>query len=272
MASSCHRCARRVKISLLFAGFSDGHRYPTSARPPDHFFVLALSRFGKALQNIADILLNIGYLANFDVFSKIFVVAFVLRTICFTKIIFFAMSSTKNGKNAKSRGHASLHEARSELAGLGNSAQGIEKATKSASLRGGAAASFPVDQATASDAVYSTSYSSPPPPPATPYPGSSSSAMQRPPLPKDAPPRSSTADTAVGDSERGADALSVKDRSRSPLSRSPDARAEWKALQERQDMMHSSLIQSIQGLAQSLSTQQQQQHFEYLGAHGPLSG
>ena len=98
--------------------------------------------------------------------------------------------------------------------------------------------------------------------------------MQRPPLPKDDRARSSTADAAVGASERGADAHSVRDRSRSPFRRSPDARAEWKALQEHQDTMHSSLIQSIQGLAQSLSTQQQQrqQHFEYLVAHGPLSG
>ena len=185
------------------------------------------------------------------------------------------MSSTKNVKNAKSRGHASCNEARSEFAGSGNSAQGVEQATKSASLRGGmAASSLPVDQATASGAAYSASYSSPPPPPETPYPGSSSSAKQQPPLPKDVRARAPTADAAVGASERGADAQSVRDRSRSPFRRSPDARAEWKALQERQDAMHASLIQSMQGLAHSLSTQQQQQqqHFEFLVAHGPLSG
>ena len=173
------------------------------------------------------------------------------------------------------RNFADMPRARSNFAGSGDLAQIVEQAEKTASRRGGvAASSLPVDQATASSAAYSASYSSPPPPPLTPYPGSSSSAKQQPPFPKDDRARALTADAAVGASERGADAQSVRDRSRSPLRRSPDARAEWKALQERQDAMHASLIQSMQGLAHSLSTQQQQQqqHFEFLVAHGPLSG
>ena len=124
------------------------------------------------------------------------------------------MSSTKSAKNAKSRGHASLHEARSDIAGSGNSAQGVEKASKSASPPDDvAASSFPVVQAAASGAVFTASFKSPPPPPRTPYPGSSSSAVQNPPLPKDDRARSSTVDAAVGALGLGADAQRVRDRS-----------------------------------------------------------
>ena len=63
--------------------------------------------------------------------------------------------------------------------------------------------------------------------------------MQRPPLPKDDRARSSTADAAVGASERGADAQSVRDRS--PLRHSHDVRAEWIVLQEHQEAIHASL-------------------------------
>ena len=75
--------------------------------PYRHFLFLALSRFGKALQNITDFSSFFGFLAKFDVFSSIFVVSIVLRTVWYTKIIFFAMSSTEIVKNAKFRGHAS---------------------------------------------------------------------------------------------------------------------------------------------------------------------
>ena len=189
------------------------------------------------------------------------------------------MSSTKNAKNAKSRGHASGHEARSDFAGSGNSAQVVEKAAKTASLGGGGAvASLPVVQATTSNTSLTAAYSSPPPPPDTPYPGSSSSAMQRPPPPKDDYARSSITDASVGASGRVADAEDVRDRS--PL-RHQDERAGWQmfqkrqeAMQARQEAIHISLIQSMQGLAHSLSTQQQlqQQHYDSQVAQGPLSG
>ena len=178
------------------------------------------------------------------------------------------MSSTKNAKNAKSRGHASGHEARSDFAGSGNSAQVVEQASKTAAC--------PVDQATKSGVDLTAAFSSPPPPPKTPYPGSSSSAVQNPPLPKDDRARSSTADAAVGALGLGADAQRVRDRS--PLRHPYDGRAEWMTLLQRQDArheaMHSSFVQSMQGLAHSLSAQQQQQqqHFEFLVAQGSLPG
>ena len=109
--------------------------------------------------------------------------------------------------------------------------------------------------------------------------------MRLPPLPKDDRARSSTADTDVGTLEIGADAQRVRDRSRSPTRLIQDVRAEWMTLQERQEArqasfqerqeaIQSSLFQSMQGLARSLSTQQQQQQqlIDSLVAYGPLSG
>ena len=184
------------------------------------------------------------------------------------------MSSNKSAKNAKSRGHASCHEARSEFAGSGNSAHAVDQAGKSASLGGGvAASSLPVGQATAQDAFLTAAFKSPPPPPKTPYPGPSSSVMQNPPLPKDDQSHSSTADAAVGALGRGADAHRVRDRS--PLRPSNDDRAELLAHMDRRfEAIQSSFVQSMQGFAHSLSAQQQQQqqHFEFLVAQGSLSG
>ena len=103
--------------------------------------------------------------------------------------------------------------------------------------------------------------------------------MRRPPLPKVDHARSSTADASVGVSGRDADAQGVRDRS--PLRHHQDERAGWQVLQKRQEAMqarqeaiHISLIQSMQGLAHSLTTQQQlqQQHYDLQVAQGPLSG
>ena len=53
----------------------------------------------------------------------------------------YSRLSTKIVKNAKSRGHASCNEARSEFAGSDNSTKIVGQASKTASRRGGVAAS-----------------------------------------------------------------------------------------------------------------------------------
>ena len=75
--------------------------------PYRHFLFLAFSKMAKLYKILRIFSSNCSYLAIIYVFSSIFVASIVLRTVWYTKIMFFATSSSKIVKNAKSRGHAS---------------------------------------------------------------------------------------------------------------------------------------------------------------------
>ena len=115
MASSCHRCARRVKISLLFAGMRRWPPVSAPAHPRVHFFFLAFSRLGKALRNITDFHHFVAFVAINDVFSSHFVFPIVLRTVWCTKIIFSRClrPKTRKMRNLADMPRATRHEATS---------------------------------------------------------------------------------------------------------------------------------------------------------------